>query len=45
LAEQEKQMQKRQMDHDRKMQVGEHKIAQTKLQQQRAAANRPRTTQ
>ncbi len=33
------------MEHDRRMQAGEHKIAQVKLQQQRAAASRPRTTQ
>jgi len=42
LAEQEQQAQKKQFDHERKMQQGEHKIAQTKLQQQRAAASRPR---
>lgn len=45
LAKQEQQAQKKQMEHDRRMQTGEHKIAQTKLAQQRAAANRPRTTQ
>ncbi len=42
LAEQERKAQQRQMEHDRKMQQGEHKIATVKLQQQRAAANRPR---
>jgi hypothetical protein len=45
LAEQERQAQKKQMDHERKMQQGEHKIAQTKLQQQRVQASKPRTVQ
>lgn len=41
-TEMEKEMQKQQMEHDKKQAAMQHKIAQLKLQQQRAAANRPR---
>lgn len=44
-TENERKLQQQQHEHDRKQAAMQHKIAQIKLQQQRAAARRPRTTQ